>query len=144
MPENKTKYTAASVDDYLAARGSEQQRADCRALIAMLEGVTGQPPRMWGPSIVGFGAYKYRYESGHSGEAPLAAFAIRGRDLVMYLAPGQDAQQSLRAELGPHSMGKGCLYFKRLADLDQAVLEKLVLASIADVRQRYGKQGGGA
>lgn len=138
MAENKTKFTGASVEDYLAARGNEQQRADCRELIALLTKVTKQPPRMWGPSIVGFGSYRYTYESGHSGEAPLASFAIRGRDLVLYLLAAQDEQKSLLSKLGPHKMGKSCLYFKRLADLDRSVLQKLVAASVADLKRRYG------
>ncbi len=142
MAENKTKYTDASVEDYIAARGSEQQRADCQELIALLEKATQQPPRMWGPSIVGFGSYRYTYESGHSGEAPLTGFAIRGRELVIYLIADEDEQKSLLAALGPHKMGKSCLYFKRLADLDRSVLEKLVVASIADVKRRYGQHGG--
>ena len=137
MAENKTKPTDASVEDYIVARGSEQQRADCRELIALLEEATRQPPKMWGPSIVGFGSYRYKYESGHSGEAPLAGFAIRGRELVIYLVPEQDEQKSLLSKLGPHKMTKSCLYFKRLADLDRSMLEKLVVASIAEVRRRY-------
>lgn len=81
MAENKTKVTGASVDDYIASRASEAQAADCRRLTKLLEKVTGQPPRMWGPSIVGFGSCRYKYESGRTGEAPLAGFAIRGADL---------------------------------------------------------------
>ncbi len=138
MAENKTKYTDASVEDYIAARGSEQQRADCRELIALLEKATQQPPRMWGPSIVGFGSYRYTYESGHTGEAPLAGFAIRGRELVIYLVAEHDEQKSLLSNLGPHEMGKSCLYFKRLADLDRSVLQMLVAGSVAEVRRRYG------
>jgi hypothetical protein len=92
---------------------------------------------MFGPSIVGFGSYRYTYESGRSGEAPLAGFAIRGRELVLYLAE-QDARKALLSKLGPHKMGKCCLYFKRLADLDKAVLEKLVAGSVAEMRRRYG------
>src|SRR5262245_9355888 len=143
MAKNKTKPTRASVEDYLAARGSEQQRADCRELMALLTKATNrQPPKMWGPSIVGFGSYRYTYESGHSGEAPLAGFAIRGRELVIYLLASQDEQKALLSKLGPHKMGKSCLYFKRLADLDRSVLEKLVASSVADVKQRYGQHGG--
>ena len=141
MAENKTRFTDASVEDYIAARGSEQQRADCRELIALLKKATQQPPRMWGPSIVGFGSYRYTYESGHTGEAPLAGFAIRGRELVLYLVPEQDEQKSLLSRLGPHKMGKSCLYFKRLADLDRSVLQKLVASSIAEVRRRHGQHG---
>jgi len=139
MPENKTKFTGASVEDYLAGRGSEQQRADCRELIAILEKATQQPPRMWGPSIVGFGSYRYTYESGHTGEAPVTGFAIRGRELVLYLIPTEDERKSLLAHLGPHKMGKSCLYFKRLADLDRSVLQKLVAGSVAEVRRRHGQ-----
>ena len=138
MAANKTKFTGASVDDYIAARGNEQQRADCGELIALLKKVTRQPPRMWGPSIVGFGSYRYTDESGHTGEAPLAGFAIRGRELVIYLLPGPDKQKSLLSRLGPHLRTKSCLYFKRLADLDKSVLQRLVAGSIADVKRRYG------
>jgi hypothetical protein len=141
MAENKTKPTDASVEDYITARGSEQQRADCRKLIALLEKATRQPPRMWGPSIVGFGSYRYTYESGRSGEAPLASFAIRGRDLVIYMLAEQDEQKSLLSRLGPHQMGKSCLHVKRLADIDMSVLESLVTFSIADIRRRYGLDG---
>jgi hypothetical protein len=137
MAGNKTTYTGASVEDYLYARGSEQQRDDCRELIALLKKLTRQPPRMWGPSIVGFGSFKYRYASGHAGEAPLAGLAIRGRDLVIYLAE-YDTRKSLLSKLGPHSIGKSCLYFKRLADLDKSVLEKLVVSSIAEAKRLYG------
>ena len=141
MAENKTKFTSASVEDYIAVRGNEQQRADCRELIALFKEVTQQPPKMWGPSIVGFGSYRYTYESGHTGEAPLAGFAIRGRELVIYLAE-QDERKALLSKLGPHKMGKSCLYFKRLADLDRSVLKKLVAGSVAEVRRRYGEHGG--
>lgn len=92
---------------------------------------------MWGPSIVGFGSYRYKYESGHGGEAPLAGFAIRGRELVIYLMPRQKEQKPLLSRLGPHKMTRSCLYFKRLADLDRAVLEKLIVSSVADVKRRY-------
>jgi hypothetical protein len=138
MPENKTKPTDASVEDYIASRADEQQRADCRELMVLLEMVTRQPPRMWGPSIVGYGSYRYTYESGRTGEAPLAGFAIRGRELVVYLIAEGERQKSLLSRLGKHRMGKVCLYFRRLADLDTSVLEQLVANSVADVRRRHG------
>lgn len=138
MAKTKTTFTGASVEDYIAERGSEEQRADCRELIALLEEATQQPPRMWGPSIVGFGSYRYTYASGHTGEAPLVGFAIRGRQLVIYVDAEREEQQSLLSRLGPHQMGKSCLYFKRLADLDRSVLEKLVAGSVAEVRRRFG------
>jgi hypothetical protein len=138
MAENKTKPTNASVEDYIASRANEQQRADCHELMALLQKVTGEPPVMWGPSIVGYGVYRYTYESGRTGEAPVAGFAIRGRELVVYVSVENDKQQSLLAKLGKHKMGKACLYFKRLADLDKSVLEQLVAGSVAEVRRSYG------
>lgn len=137
MAKTKTKFTGASVDDYLADRGNEQQQADCRVLIALYRQLTGKPPKMWGPSIVGFGSYRYTYESGHSGEAPLGGFAIRGRDLVVYVMPEDEEEKALLSRLGPHRMGKSCLYFRRLADLDNAVLRELIADSIAKVKSRY-------
>lgn len=138
MAENKTKFTGASVEEYIASRASEQQRNDCRELMALLKKITRQRPRMWGPSIVGYGSYKYTYESGRTGEMPLAAFAIRGRELVVYVSTEGPKQRSLLSKIGKHRIGKVCLYFKRLADLDKAVLEKLVVNSIAEVKRRYG------
>ena len=138
MAENKTKPTDAGVEDYIASRASEQQRADCKELIVLFRSITRQPPKMWGPSIVGFGSYRYTYESGRTGEAPLAGFAIRGRELVVYLVAEGAKQKSLLSTLGPHRKSKSCLYFKRLADLDRSVLERLVKGSVAEVRRRHG------
>ncbi|MBX3277606.1 MAG: DUF1801 domain-containing protein [Acidobacteria bacterium] len=142
MAENKTKPTDADVEDYIASRASEQQRADCRKLMALLQKVTRQPPRMWGPSIVGYGVYRYTYESGRTGEAPLAGFAIRGRELVVYLVAEGEGQKSLLSKLGKHKMGKSCLYFKQLADLDSSVLRQLIAGSVAELRRRYGLRSG--
>jgi hypothetical protein len=137
MAENKTKPTDASVEDYIASRANAQQHADCRELMALFKRVTRHTPRMWGPSIVGYGAYRYTYESGRTGEAPVAGFAIRGRELVVYLMAEGQKQKALLSKLGKHKMTKSCLYFKQLADLDKSVLEKLVAGSVADVRLRY-------
>lgn len=138
MAEAKTKPTSANVLAYIDARGNEQQRSDCAALMTMMKRVTGEPPMMWGPSIVGFGSYHYRYASGHEGDACLTGFAIRANDLVVYLM-GDDAKQTpLLAKLGKHKMGKACLYFKRLADLDTKVLETLIKGSVADLKRRHG------
>jgi hypothetical protein len=138
MAENKTKPTDASVADYIASRANAQQRTDCRVLMALFRKITRRPPRMWGPSIVGYGSYRYTYESGRTGESPLAAFAIRGRNLVVYLWPEGANQKSLLSKLGKHTMSKSCLYFKQLADLDTSVLEKLVVDSIAEARRSHG------
>jgi uncharacterized protein DUF1801 len=138
MPETKTKFTGASVEDYIASRANEQQHSDCRELMVLLKKITRRPPKMWGPSIVGYGVYRYTYESGHTGEAPLTGFAIRGRELVVYLLAEEDRQKRLLSRLGKHRMCKSCLYFKRLADVDTSVLEQLVANSVADVKRRYG------
>lgn len=137
MVDNKTKPTDASVEDYIASRANAQQQADCRELMALFKRVTRQTPRMWGPSIVGYGSYRYTYESGRTGEAPLTGFAVRGRELVVYLMTEGQKPRSLLSRLGKHRTGKICLYFKQLADLDESVLEKLIAGSVADMRRRY-------
>jgi hypothetical protein len=137
MAETKTKPTDASIDEYLASRASPEQLTDCKAIMAICKRVTKQQPKMWGPSIVGYGSYTYTYESGHSGQACLAGFAIRGKELVVYLSAENPAQVELLAKLGKHKMGKACLYFKRLADLDATALEALIAGSVAEVNGRY-------
>jgi len=141
MPEAKTKPTSASVEEYLASRASPEQRADCDALMVLLEKITKQSPQMWGPSIVGYGSYSYTYESGRRGESCLAGFAVRGKELVVYLVAESPEQQALLARLGKHRMGKACLYFKRLADLDARTLEMLVSRSVAEVKRRHPATG---
>lgn len=137
MGEAKTKATEASVDEYIASRATEEQRADCAALMAMLKKVTKQKPKMWGPSIVGYGSYKYTYESGRTGESCLTGFAIRGREIVVYLVAEGAQQEALLSRLGKHKMGRACLYFKRLSDLDKSVLEQLVVGSVAELKRRW-------
>ncbi|WP_233081872.1 DUF1801 domain-containing protein [Rheinheimera soli] len=139
MDENKTKATDASIGDYIASRANAQQSDDCRDLMVLLEKVTEQSAKMWGPSIVGYGSYRYTYESGRTGEAPLTGFAIRGRELVLYLSVDSEQQQTLLSGLGKYKMGKSCLYFKQLADLDLAILEQLIRGSITELKQRYGE-----
>jgi Domain of unknown function (DU1801) len=138
MTELKTKATEASIEEYIASRANEEQAADCKALMVILKKVTKQEPKMWGPSIVGYGSYRYTYESGRTGEMCLVGFAIRGRELVAYLAAEGSEQQALLSKLGRYKMGKACLYFKRLADVDKKVLKQLVAGSIAELRCRYG------
>jgi nucleoid DNA-binding protein len=137
MDKNKTKATDASVGDYIASRAKAQQGDDCQALMALLEKVTGQVGTMWGPSIVGYGSYRYTYDTGRTGEAPLTGFAIRGRELVLYLSVDSAEQQALLVRLGKHKMGKSCLYFKQLADLDRSVLEELLLGSVTEIKGRH-------
>lgn len=141
MAETKTKPTGASIDAYLASRASPEQLADCKALMTICKRVTKQQPKMWGPSIVGYGSYTYRYESGHSGEACVVGFAIRGRELVVYLLAESPEQVAFLARLGKHKMSKACLYFKRLADLDVQVLEALIAGSVAEIKRRYPNTG---
>ena len=133
--QNKTKATGARVADYIAARANEEQRADCKALMSLLGKITGKTAKMWGPSIVGFGSYRYTTKSGRTGEMCLAGFAIRGRDLVIYIIADDEKQKALLSRLGKHSMGKSCLYFRRLGDLDRSVLEQLIVTSIASWRR---------
>jgi hypothetical protein len=141
MVEAKTKPTEASVEAYIASRATEEQRPDCVALMALLAKITKQGPKMWGPSIVGYGSYKYIYESGRTGTSCLVGFAIRGREIVIYLAPGWQGAAELFAQLGKHKMGKGCLYFRRLADLDKKVLEKIITGSVRELIRRDGSVG---
>ena len=129
MTETKTKPTGASVDAYLASRASAEQLADCKSIMAMCKRVTKQQPMMWGPSIVGYGSHTYTYESGHSGDACLVGFAIRGKELVIYIIADTSEQVERLAKLGRHRMGKVCLYIKRLADPDVKVLEALIVGS---------------
>jgi hypothetical protein len=141
MAENKTKPTDASVEDYIASRANEQQQADCQQLMILLKKVTRQSPKMWGPSIVGYGSYRYKYESGRTGEMPLVGFAVRGRELVIYVLAEGEEQKLLLSKLGKHKMGKSCLHFKRLSDLDYTALEKLVTNSVVEVKRRYELSG---
>jgi hypothetical protein len=138
MAESKTKATDASVEEYIASRANEAQKADCKSLMAMLKRVTKEKPQMWGPSIVGYGRYKYTYESGRTGEMCRTGFAIRGKELVLYLVAEGREQEVLLAQLGKHKIGKSCLYIKKLADIDMKVLEQLVVGSLTQLSARYG------
>ncbi len=137
MSEPRTRPTDASVEDFLAAVPDERRRADCFAVLELMRRVTGESPRMWGPSIVGFGAYRQPYANGRALEWPVAAFSPRKQDLTLYLMPEFDDYQGLMDRLGKHRHGKSCLYLKRLADVDLGVLEELVAESVARVRARY-------
>jgi hypothetical protein len=136
MAASKTKATNVSVAEFLAAKAAPAQLADCKELIKLFQGITGKPPKMWGPSIVGFDAYHYVYESGREGDAPQIGFAIRARELVVYLSP-QPRSQALLAKLGKHKAGAGCVYFKTLDEIDRQVLKELSQASVEDLRRRY-------
>lgn len=134
----KTQPTTASVPAFLSTVKYPALRADCEAVSALMQQLTKAPPVMWGPSIVGFGSYRYKYASGREGDWPLAAFAPRSRQLVLYVMPGWDGYDEMVAALGPVKRGVSCIYVKRLADLDRAVLTRLLKASIAHTRKAYG------
>ncbi len=137
MSVPKTKPTKVSAESHIAAIANEEQRNDARRLVVLMRKVTKQEPRMWGPSIVGFGSYHYKYASGHEGDSALAAFAARGRELVVYIAPDFESRDVLLAKLGEHRTAKVCVYIRRLANVDQKVLGKLVALSVADTKSRY-------
>ena len=115
-------------------------RADAQALVKLMQSVTGERPKMWGPSIIGFGSYHYRYESGREGDMPVIAFSPRKSATVLYGMIGFDEAAPLLAKLGNHTTGKGCLYIKKLADVDMKVLETLVEKAVAATRSRDSKQ----
>lgn len=135
--EAKTKPTPGDVPAFLAAVNDPVRRADCAMLVALFGEITGAPAKMWGSSIVGFGCYRYTYASGHSGEAPLIGFSPRKGDLSIYLMSGFEEETDRLARLGKHKLGKACLYVKRLADIDLAVLRDLATGSVVEMRRRH-------
>ena len=138
MAANKTKATAASVDDFLDAVADPRRRDDAKALRALMERVSGVPAAMWGPSIVGFGRYHYRYDSGHQGDMARIGFSPRARELVLYLDDGgYGRHQGLMDRLGKYRTGKSCLYIKSLDDVDRAVLEQLIVEGLAHMDEKY-------
>jgi hypothetical protein len=137
MATLKTTQTELSVEDFLDKVTDEQVRDDCRALVKLMKKVTGAAPKMWGPSIVGFGKYHYKYASGHEGDACLTGFSPRKQNITLYVMPGFKGSDSLLAKLGKHKAGKGCLYVKRLTDIDTGVLEKIVSNSVDSLKKQY-------
>ena len=137
MAENKTKATQASVEDYLAAIEDDARRKDCMALSWLMSKASGEKPAMWGPGIVGFGSYHYRYDSGREGDSCLVGFSSRKGDISVYLAEFPE-RAALLAKLGRHKMAKACLYIRKLDDIDQKILAQLVTASVAATKLKYG------
>ena len=133
MAELKTKQTQASVKKHLDGIEDEQRRKDCRAVSKLMQAVTGEKPKMWGPAMVGFGSYHYRYESGREGDWFLTGFAARKQALTLYVSPGFAGYEGLMNKLGKHEIGKACIYVKRLEDLDLKVLEQLIARSVKHV-----------
>lgn len=137
MAENKTKPTSSNVDAYLAAIGDAERRNDCRRIAALMGAITGAAPTMWGASIVGFGSYHYKYDSGREGAAAATGFSARKSDISVYLSAGGVHQESLLAQLGKHKMGKSCLTIRKLADIDMAILERLIAGSVDEIKRLY-------
>lgn len=138
MTQNKTQPTKQSVSAFLTAISDEERRKDCGAVARLMQEVTGEKPEMWGAGMVGFGRYHYRYESGREGDWFLTGFAPRKQDLTLYITAGFERYAGLMKRLGKHKTGRSCLYIKRLADVDEAVLRELVAASVAHMRTANG------
>ena len=141
MADNKTKPTKLSVTAFIDALGDTVRRADAKALAKLMQNAAGEKPRMWGPSIIGFGSCHYKYESGREGDMPMIAFSPRKAATVLYGLTGFDEAKVLLAKLGKHSTGKGCLYIKKLADVEQPILENLIVKSLAAKRASAKNQG---
>lgn len=137
MADNKTRPTGASVSALINAIEEPQRRADVRKVAAMMKKATGSRPKMWGESIVGYGSYRYRYDSGREGEFMITGFSPRKQALTIYIMPGFSRYDALMARLGRYRTGKSCLYLRRLADVDEAVLQQLITRSVADMRAKY-------
>jgi Domain of unknown function (DU1801) len=133
MAENKTKATTVSVSAFIDGLSDENKRADAKTLVKLLQSAAGEKPKMWGPSIVGFGSYHYTYDTGREGDMPVVAFSPRKAATVLY---GLSEAEALLPKLGKHTRGKGCVYIKKLADVDQKVLKAMVVKSIAARRAR--------
>ena len=136
MPENKTKATNVSVTAYIDGLSDPRQRSDAKELVELMQRASGEKPRLWGPSIVGFGSYHYKYESGREGDMPLISFSPRKAAMVLYSMLADAEAKTVLAKLGKHTTGKGCLYIKKLADVDKRVLETLIKNAVAHGRAR--------
>jgi hypothetical protein len=137
MAKNKTIETENSVADFLATISDVKRREDCSVLINLLINLSGFEPKMWGSSIVGFGIYNYKYESGHAGNAPLAGVASRKNALTVYLASNFEEKEALLSQLGKHKSSKACLYIQKLEDIDITILSQLVQKSITQIKELY-------
>ena len=138
MSELKTRRHDGDVDAYLDSVENPRRREDARRVLTLMREVTGERPKMWGSSIVGFGSYHYTYASGREGDWPVVGFAPRRQNLVLYIMPGFARYESLLARLGKHRTGKSCLYVNKLDDIDPEVLEELVRESVDEMKRRYG------
>jgi hypothetical protein len=134
VAENKTKATTASVTEFIKSIDDKQMRADVRKVAAMMRRATGKRARMWGTSMVGYGTYHYRYASGREGDYMITGFSPRKQALTVYIMPGFSSFSKLMAKLGKYKTGKSCLYIRRLADVDETLLERLIDGSVELMR----------
>jgi hypothetical protein len=137
MAKNKTTETASSVADFIKAVKAEAKRKDSLLLIDLIKKQTKLEPKMWGPSIVGFGSYHYKYESGREGDSPLVAFSPRAAAMTLYLSAHFEQREALLEQFGKHKTGKGCIYIKSLADINLDVLKKMIANHIKHIHNLY-------
>ncbi len=137
MATPKTIETGNSVADYISAIDDENKRTDCMAIVELLNKQTGFEPKLWGTSIIGFGSYHYKYQSGHEGNAPLVGLAARANAITLYLVPEFEKKEDLLLKFGKHKTGKGCIYIQKLDDIDTDVLIQLVSSSIEHIQRIY-------
>ena len=137
MAKNKTTYTNSSVTEFVDKVENEVKRDDSFKLIEIFKSITGFEPKMWGPTIIGFGSYHYKYESGHEGDAPLTGFSPRKDSLVLYFASEHENYEVLLSQLGKHKRSRACVYVKKLNDIDLKILETMIVNSLTYVTQLY-------
>ena len=135
MAEQKTKPTNQSVKEFLNQIPEPERRADCFEVVKIMQDITGEKPTMWGPSIVGFGSYRYKYASGREGDWPMTGFSPRKKDLTLYIMMGFEKHADLMEKLGKHSHSKSCLYIKRLSDVHIPTLKKLIKIGLKDLKE---------
>lgn len=137
MSANKTQATQASVEDFIQGVESEQKGEDAKSLVTLFEKLTGEKAVMWGPSIIGFGQYHYKYDSGREGDFLITGFSPRKTALTLYIMAGFSKYEEQLQKLGKFKTGKSCLYIKKLADIDQEVLSEMILDSVKFIKERY-------
>lgn len=137
MAVNKTTFTDQDVLKFIDSVENEQKRKDSLHLIQLMEKITGEKAKMYGPTIIGFGEYQYKYSSGHSGSAPLLGFSPRKAAISLYVSTGDEGQEELLPGLGKYTMGKACIYVKKLSDIDERVLTELMQSTIERVSEKY-------
>ncbi|ETI68258.1 DUF1801 domain-containing protein [Neobacillus vireti] len=135
--QQKTKETDHSVVEFIESVDNPKKREDAYKLVDIFSETTGFEAKMWGPSIIGFGSYHYKYDSGHEGDAPLVGFSPRKAKISLYFAPGEPKRENLLKEFGKHTTGKGCVYINKVADIDIAVLQSLIVQSVQFLQATY-------